>query len=142
MLDPITALDVIDDAISLAGTLWKVFKALCDYVEEVKNAPKHSDQLHEELYAISKIIKNLKTTVAESPTRRSGTVILQDLVSTFEEMLKEMEMKISLSAKTVSVKRLKWPFSLKENMEYLERIERFKGTLHLALSVYQTYSAL
>jgi hypothetical protein len=53
MVDPITALDVLDKVACLAGTLSKVFRALYDYGHSVKEAPEKSQQLQEELFSLS-----------------------------------------------------------------------------------------
>jgi hypothetical protein len=37
------------------------------------------------------------------------------------------------------IKRLKWPFTQKQNEEYLSRLERYKATFTLALSTLQKY---
>ena len=40
--------------------------------------------------------------------------------------------------KSVVKKRLKWPFTEKENETYLTKLERFKGTLNLASDILQS----
>ena len=136
MIDPLTALDVLDKAASVAGTLSKVFKALYDYGHSIKDAPEKSQQLQEELFSLSNIARRLEVTLAKA-TIRGTKPIPEEPVTRFVEMLEEMEEKIVIP-EGMSIKRLKWPFSQKENMEYLERIERFKATLSLALNVYQS----
>jgi hypothetical protein len=137
MTDPLTALDVLDKVASLAGALSKVFKALYDYGHSVKEAPEKSQQLQEELFALSNIARRLEVTLAKVSIRGDAKPVPEESITRFVEMLEEMEGKIAIP-EGMSIKRLKWPFSLKENMEYLERIERFKATLNLALNVYQS----
>ena len=142
-MDPFTAVGIVDQVGSLAGTLSSVFKALYDYYQKVKTAPEKSQQLHEELYAISNIARNLSTVVASSANlrveSRDNATISNETVRQFENMLLEIERRIVLPDGLFSVERLKWPFSVNENMEFLGRIERFKTTLNLALTVTQRY---
>jgi hypothetical protein len=137
MIDPLTALGVLDNAASLTGTLSKVFKALYDYGHTVKDAPEKSQQLQEELFMLSNIARRLGITLAKASVREAVKPVPDEAVARFAEMLEEMDGKIAIP-KGMSIKRLKWPFSQKENGEYLERIERFKATLSLALNVYQS----
>jgi len=138
-MDPLTALEIADKVGSLAGTLSSVFKGLYEYCQNVKKAPEKSKQLRDELYALSDVAQNMNTLLAKSSPRASGNIVMDETVVEFEKMLQEMERKVTLPKGTITWERLKWPFSLKENAEYIERIERFKITLNLALSVFQRY---
>jgi hypothetical protein len=131
----------MDKVASLGVTISSVFKGLYDYYQMVKKAPAKSQQLHEELYAISNISLNLKKSmmVSKFPSQRTKNFISTETLAQFEDMLHEMERKIALPEGQVTLERLKWPFTLKENLEYIARIERFKTTLNLSLSVHQRY---
>src|SRR5271163_1811763 len=136
-MDPRTALEIVDKVCSLAGTVSVVFKALYEYYQNVKKAPEKSQELQDELYAISHVARNLKTLLSKTGERGGEKVVGDETVIQFEKMLNEIEEKITLPEGTVTLQRLKWPFSQKENAEYIARIERFKTTLNLALSVFQ-----
>jgi hypothetical protein len=142
MIDPVTALHVLDKAASLAGALSQVFKAVYDYARSVKDAPEHSRQLQDELYNLSNIARRLEITLAKESIPRVKSNVAEDSIVRFVEILKEMERKVAIPEGKMSIKRLRWPFTLKENMEYLEKIERFKATLILASNVHQRYHSL
>jgi len=138
-MDPLTALEIAEKVGSLAGPLSSVFKGLYEYYQNVKKAPENSRQLRDELYALSDVAQNMNILLAKSSRRASGNIVMDETVVEFEKMLHEMERKVHLPKGTITWERLKWPFSLKETAEYIERIERFKTTLNLALSVFQRY---
>jgi hypothetical protein len=142
IMDRLSAWEIVEEVCGLAGTVARVFKTLYDYYQNVKNAPEQSQELQDELYEISHIARNMKMLVAKSGRRGREKIVKDVTVVHFEKMLDEIEKKITLPEGSITLQRLKWPFSQKENGEYIARIERFKTTLNLALSVYQRYHCL
>ena len=66
------------------------------------------------------------------------THILNDTVKEFAKTMKELENRVEVKDGEI-IKRLKWPFTQKENEEYLSKLERYKNTFTLALNTIQRY---
>src|SRR5271156_4744803 len=109
-MDPLTALEIVEKVGGLAGTLSSVFKGLYDYYQNVKKAPEKSKQLQDELYAISDVARNMKTMLATASRQGSGKIVMDETVIQFENMLHEIERRITLPKGTLTLERLKWPF--------------------------------
>ena len=139
-MDPITAFGVVVNVASLADVAFHVFKEILDYYHEVKSAPAKSRELQDELFAISNVARDMSALVCKTSVETHG-VITNESIGQFRELLKDIEAKIIVPKRSLN-KRLKWPFTMKENEEYITRLERFKATFTLALNVYQRYYIL
>jgi hypothetical protein len=51
-------------------------------------------------------------------------------------LLKEMTARIEVKDCDIQ-KRLRWPFTEKQNKEYLDKVERYKNTFNFALNAHQ-----
>jgi hypothetical protein len=128
-MDPVTGIGLAGSAIQIAEFSAKVFSALFAYFQGVANAPENSEAVQQELLAVTLVLKTL------APEFDDQFLRTEDLTS-FMQLLTEIHRRIELP-KGLSVKRLKWPFSQKENLKYLSRLERFKATFTLALATKQ-----
>jgi hypothetical protein len=139
-MDPGTALGLVVNVAGLADITFRVFTEIYEYFRAVKSAPTKSLELQHELFALFDIAHNMKNLLSKT-SARDGNVIPNELVSQFRRVLEEMEGKIKLPEGNVK-QRMKWPFTMKENLEYIARLERFKTTFTCALTVYQRYQVL
>lgn len=130
-MDPVTGVGLTGSAVQIAEFSAKVFRALFEYFQAVKDAPEKSEAVQQELLAVTLVLKNL------APEFDDHFLRSEDL-TTFTLLLNEIHRRIELP-KGLSIKRLKWPFSQKENMKYLSQLERFKTTFTLGLATRQRY---
>jgi hypothetical protein len=133
-MDPVSALGVAAGAAQFADMTANVFMSLFKYFQTVKRSPKLSKQLREEVSLIHKVLEDLKSTLEniDTPT----TYSFNDIVEEFSLTMKDMERRIEVKKDEV-VKRFIWPFTQKENEEYLSKLERYKTTFTLALNTIQ-----
>jgi hypothetical protein len=137
-MDPLTAFGFATNFVSLADVAFRLFKDVAEYYHSIKSAPAKSQELQDELLAISNVTRNL-TALISNPQVGKGKVISDESLAQFRDLLNEIKAKIVLPAGKIK-KRLEWPFTMKENAEYIERLERFKSTFTLALNTYQRFS--
>ena len=104
---------------------FRVMKTILEYYHEVKSAPENSQKLQEELFAVSNVTRNMKDFLSRFPSGKAKLVPVES-VTRFEQLLEDIEKKIKLPEGNL-MKRLKWPFTMKENTEYIARLERFKA---------------
>jgi hypothetical protein len=141
-MDPITAVGLVASAAQLGDYTITVVRSLLHYVSEVKEAPARSVELQIELATMSGMLLNLKITLETCPNNIADTR-LSSLNVTFtkvEDTLKEILDKLEGYVKpgqTKGLNRLKWPFKSQEISTYVERLQRYNGTLLSAMNVQQ-----
>jgi hypothetical protein len=141
-MDPVTALGTAAAATQFAEQVLMVYESLYQFFKTVKNAPKQSRELRQEALILSDTLANLQTLFSgqdpyESLSKAGSST--SDLIQEFEETIKEMAAKIEIKSREVSWKRLTWPFTQKENEEYLQKLERYKSSFQIALQTLQWY---
>jgi Fungal N-terminal domain of STAND proteins len=123
---------------SLANVALRVFAALYQYYSDVKSAPTHSMELREELGVLIGVFENFKIAIAQGKkletSRCSG---IEKAIPLIQKLLETMEGKIDAD-KTKGLNRAKWPFKKEENKHYIERLERFKLTMSIAIGIEQS----
>lgn len=141
-MDPITAVGLVASAAQLGDYTITVVRSLLHYVSEVKEAPARSVELQNELATMSGMLLNLKITLETCPNNIADTR-LSSLNVTFtkvEDTLKKILDKLEGYVKpgqTKGLNRLKWPFKSQEISTYVERLQRYNGTLLSAMNVQQ-----
>ena len=131
-VDSISALEVAAAAAQLAGLAVSVSNNLMPFIISVQSAPKKSRELTS---LVSCILEDLKTLEIMQSTERS---LKNDTVDGFVGLLKEMTTRIEVRESDIR-RRLKWPFTEKQNKEYPEKAESFRNTFNFALNTLQTY---
>jgi hypothetical protein len=122
----------------LAGCAFSLFINLTRYYQNVKDAPAKSRELRDELDTLIELLQDIRQTF------ETTTPIVQ-LPASFHTEFRNMHCLIydlyeQSAPKTVEgIRRLKWPFSKEKNLETLERIGRFKGSLNARLNTLQLY---
>src|SRR5271170_527394 len=141
-MDPITAVGITVNVGALIQLTSGIIVGLIDYCLSVKCAPVKSKELRDELLVLSDVLKELETIIKPIPSPHmegsQRSLSLQKALSEFGEMLNDMYKRVAIS-KMNFTKRIKWPFTEKENVDYLARMERYKATFTLALSSVQRY---
>ena len=139
-MDPVSAFGIAAGAAQFTELAANVFLGLFKYFQTVKQAPKLSRELREEACLVHKVLEELKSTL-ETVNTSSLTPTLNDTVKEFARMMNEIENRVEVK-ESETIKRFKWPFTQKENKEYLSKLERYKNTFMLALSTIQRYVLL
>ena len=147
--------EVIGLAASIAGviTLSAQVTALSyKYLNGVKNASKDINRLINELTSLSGILMALQAGASTNWTTRfsdqnsshSSTYSIETLIPECTSLIEELRMKLEIkptskqdpTKATVGVFRsLMWPVKEKETIEYVQKLERLKTLLTLAISM-------
>lgn len=138
-MDPVSALSIAAAAVQFTDQAATIFMVLFKYCRQVKRAPKLSADLRKEVQLISEVLDELKSalevvsTISQSATHTR----FQDVVDEFAKTMNDMANCLEPIQKSEMTKRLKWPFTQKENEEYLAKFVRYKDTFILALHTIQ-----
>jgi len=141
-MDPLTALGMVHTADVLAGMARTVVSNMYLYFDAVKNAPKLSAELRQELGTLCILLDSLELALAHEDQRGQCPVAstLSSVFPGFRRLLDEMKARVD-AAQTEGLKRLKWPFTKDENERLLSRLERFKSVFSLAMSMKCAYNS-
>jgi len=94
----------------------------------VKNSPKRSEELRQEMSNISTLLDSLDHVAPDSIFTDKGPI------DEFHAILKEMNAHVA-KPMINRIGRWKWPFTEEENNRLLLKIERYKATFNLAVSI-------
>jgi hypothetical protein len=135
-MDPVTAVGLAASACQLAAVAKDVVSNIYKYYDAVKDAPKNSRELRQELGAVSDLLDSLEDILVNSSAKfpSTGPDSFQTAITEFQEILKEIRGRVA-KPQTEGSKRLRWPFTKAENERLLFRIERYKATFNLALNI-------
>ena len=135
-MDPVTAFGAAASALQVADAAARVFISVYQYYRNVKDAPLKAGILRNELQNLSTLLDATRgsiETAMQNPVRYQMIAVplgeLKRLVLEMEERVKE--------AKMVPSKRLKWPFTEKQNDRLISQIQRYRTDLVLALNIDQ-----
>ena len=143
MTDPISAVGLAVSVETLASLAATIFCDLFKYYEAVRDAPKQSQELRQEIGALSEQLGSLSSVLASTPANSQLTIpiSLPEVILEFQTMLNDMNDRVKVS-RTKGLRRLKWPFSKDENERLLARIERYKTILCTSLNVQTAYKPI
>jgi hypothetical protein len=128
MIDPVSAIGLTASAAQLAGLAKDVVGNMWTYFDAVKNAPKLSEQLRQEMAHISTLLDSMDETFI-------GSVFTDKApLDEFLAILEELNSRVA-ARKTKGLGRWKWPFTQEENKQLISRIDRYKTTFLLALNI-------
>jgi hypothetical protein len=143
-MDPVTALSIASNAVQFAETAFKVIKAVSLYCEDVKNAPRQAEELHQEISIMIGVVAILKIALETRCERFSATQksslrnAINGSVDILNKILQKMENK-SNDNRERSKQNLKWPFQKREIENALREIDGHKVMLCLALQIENVY---
>ena len=98
-MDPVSAFRVAAEVAQFVDLAADVFLSLFKYFRSVEHAPKHSLELQQEVFLISTILKDLKSTLEtmNDPKIKTGSAnTLNDTVVEFSKTLTELESRIAV----------------------------------------------
>ena len=136
-MDPVTAIGLVAASAQLVGQGASVLK----YLSDVKEAPRQAEKLLNEMTAMIDVVTLLKLRFDSFPERipESQQTPITDSLDSLKELLQEMEARCDPKQRRGAIQRLKWPFQMKETVQYLEKIQRQKEILNLVLQNEQLY---
>ena len=134
-MDPVTVIGLVAGVAQLAGAARVIVSNMYRYFDTVKDAPKHSQELRNELSTISDLLDSLCDAL-DSSTTSSFTPpdSLKSAIPEFQVILEDMKLRVTES-QTKGLRRLKWPFTKDENERLLSRLQRYKATFNMALNI-------
>ena len=139
-MEPLSALAIATATTQYLDQSSTVAQSLYDYFNGVKDAPDLSRELRREAMLVSDVLNDLEKALATSvrniPSSKAGRYA--GIVAEFALTMNEITARIQGKSKETK-KRLRWPFTAKENQEYLSKFERYTSTFMLALQVVQGY---
>ncbi|KAL4724496.1 hypothetical protein ACLX1H_007937 [Fusarium chlamydosporum] len=136
-------LGVASSVIAVVDLSAKVFSLCLQYYREVKNAKVDIEKLREEVATFQTTAKELQTLV-EGP-RGKELKVSQQLTTAIKDgrsRLEDLEKQLQPSTRRKRMSRLgihaiKWPFESKEVKRTIEDLERYRGSISLALNIDQ-----
>lgn len=143
IMDPVSAFGLAAGVAQFADLSARIVMSLYDYYRTVKHAPKLSKELRQEVFVVSNVLEDMRSSLESDPKDSKSTknAELGNIALEFAEMMGEMASRIEVKEGDI-LGKLKWPFDQKENERYLVRLERFKSTFILALQTIERYISL
>jgi hypothetical protein len=138
-MDPASVVGLLASVTQLAAQVFKVITGLHKYCRDVRAAPARSEQLQREFNNLSKFVTQLQSILGTNSNTLSRPS-LEAEIRGFNEMLQEILRRTALR-NTRGIQRLTWPFKEAETEEFIVRIERFKSSVNLVITVAQTYDS-
>ena len=139
-MDTVSAFGVAAGVAQFVDLAVDVAFSLSQYFQSVQHAPKLSRELQQEALLVSLVLEKLRSQLVTShnvgTTRLTG--VLNDSIMEFEKAMRDIASRVLVKEGDL-MKRLKWPFTERENREYFSKLERYKNTFTLALTTVQRY---
>ncbi|KAH7231159.1 hypothetical protein BKA59DRAFT_408976 [Fusarium tricinctum] len=138
------ALGVASSVIAVVDLSAKVFSLCLQYSREVKNAKDDIEKLREEVATFQATAKELQTLVEgprgkELKASQQLTSAIKDGLSKLEELEKQLQPSTHRKVMGLfSPRAFKWPFESKEVKGTIGDLERYRGTISLALNIDRT----
>jgi hypothetical protein len=140
-MDPASVIGLVAAVAQLLDQGASVFKFASGLYKDVKDAPTQAAKLVYEMTTMIGVVTSLKLTLDTFPETLpvSQQKPLTTSIEKLLEILQEMEKKCDPKQMT-AFGRLKWPFQEKKTNEYIERIQRYRGILGIALQQEQMFN--
>ena len=139
-MDPPSALAIARATTPFLDQSQTVAQNLYDYFKAAKSPPELSRELRREAMLVSDVLQDLQKALA-SNTRdilSSNAGRYEAIIEGFKLTVAEMAARLEVKNKEAK-KRVKWPFTAKENRDYLSQFEKCTSTFMSALQIVQGY---
>jgi hypothetical protein len=114
----------------------KITNLAYQYINDIQKAPEAIKIFLDEIQSLTHVLNLLEEYRKKSPHLSAIQILerpLNECVMEMNMLAKKLEPKNSASWWKRNIVRWKWPLKDREMSEYLERIERFKSTITLAI---------
>lgn len=142
ILESVAIVSIAKEVDALAGLAKCIISNLFLYYEAVRDAPKRSEELRQELASVCGLLDKLHIALSPSSKHPESSFVppisLKNSIAHFRAMLENINKRVSVS-KTKGFERLKWPFTREENERLLVNLERYKSTFNMALNIKCAY---
>ena len=128
-MEPVSAAQVL-------STVLKVLQNLYVYYNAVRDAPAPAAELRTQVRLLVEILAGIQD-IWEQDRNKSQPTLPDCLADLYRLLMQVYER--SLPRETWGTRRLLWPFTEKQNSEYIVKIQQHRGTLALYLSLNQRY---
>lgn len=143
-MDPIAITGLVAAGAAFVELAYKVLKTLSRFIVDITAVPRQAVQLQYEISSLVGVITALKLTLTMTPSiilateEASLSDSVRSSVVVLEEMLEKLERRTETSQRT-GFQRLIWPLKTKDMDQYIDRIQRYKGTVSLVMQIGATY---
>jgi hypothetical protein len=140
-MDPVTIIGLVAASAQLMDQGASVIKSLSGLYNDVKDAPTQAATLFKEMTTMMDVVTLLKLRLDKFPERipNSEQDLITMLLDSLNELLQEMRERCDPEQVRGVMRRLKWPFQMKDTDQYIERIRRHTERLSLVLQNEQMY---
>jgi hypothetical protein len=140
-MDPVTIIGLVAASAQLVDQAASLIKSLSGLYNDVKDAPTQAATLFKEMSTMMDVVTLLKLRLDKFPERIPKTEQdpITKLLDDLNELLQEMLERCDPKQVRGFMRRLKWPFQMKDTDQYIERIRRQTESLILVLQNEQMY---
>jgi len=140
-MDPVTIIGLVAASAQLVDQGASLIKSLSGLYNDVKDAPTQAATLFKEMTTMMDVVTLLKLRLDKFPERipKSEQDPITTLLDSLNELLQEMLERCDPKQMRGVMRRLNWPFQMKDTDQYVERIRRHTESLSLVLQNEQMY---
>ena len=135
-MDPISGSKIAGEAVSLTI---KLLHNMYVYYNAIRNAPARSAELRRELNMLLGLLVCLQETSSARKPKNCRVFIPSELLEEMYRLLNDLYARVA-PKQTEGLAKLAWPLKQKDNFEYIQKIERYKTGLMIALSNSQRFT--
>jgi hypothetical protein len=138
-MDPVTVIGFVASAQQLSGLAFEVASSLHRYLQRIKNDPKLSKELQEEIACTASLLVDLRIALETGWNDAQSFQIesLQDYLVSGRKILEIITERLAIREGGKGfLARPEWPFNEKENKELLLGMAKHREALSLMLQVY------
>ena len=140
-MDPVTIIGLVAASAQLVDQGASLIKSLSGLYNDVKDAPTQAATLFKEMSTMMDVVTLLKLRLDKFPEKipKSEQDPITKLLDNLNELLQEMLERCDPKQVRGVMRRLKWPFQMKDTDQYIESIRRQTESLSLVLQNEQMY---
>jgi hypothetical protein len=128
-MDPVSILSLVANVLQVAQLTLDVITKLSWFYCYVRHAPAQSKELQLEVNTLFHVLKDVEAAFDSVPVPQ----VVQEELNKLAEFLNDLKQRAN-PERFGGARRVRWPFSQKENGELLKKIDRYKSTLNISLS--------
>jgi|SRR5947207_3335400 len=134
-MDPVTVVSLVA---SVAEIAFGVFINLNKFYRKVRDAPRQSKELREELDSLVDILADLQEAL-DKGLHTKGQEALRKELEKMDCSLNDLHRRTIPKSTNYFIRRMQWPLLQEETARIIKKIEYFKGKLNAILNMRQLY---